>query len=61
MDRLDLPFDKLKPIPEKWEDTATLDAILVDIQKELGWKSLIGSARKNLKVLLPIIQRHLKG
>ena len=61
MKREDLSFDKLKPIPEVWQDEATLDAILTDIETQLGWRCFIGGARKNLKLLLPIIQKHLKG
>jgi hypothetical protein len=60
MDKLDLPFDKLKPEPEVWHDDATLKAMLDDIEKQLGWKCFLGSARSNLKLLLPIIQKHLK-
>jgi hypothetical protein len=59
MHRLDLPLDKVKPIPEEWQDNATLDAITAEIEEVLGWKNLLGGTRKNLKLLLPIIQKHL--
>ena len=59
MKRLDLPLDKVKPLLEEWQDTTTLDAITAEIEEVLGWKNLIGSTRKNLKLLLPIIQKHL--
>jgi hypothetical protein len=60
MKRIDLPFDKLKPEPELWKDDAILEAIAIDIEKQLGWKAFLGSTRKQLKVLLPIIQKHLR-
>lgn len=60
MNRLDLPLDKVKPEPKVWLDDTTLDKIVADIEATLGWKNLLGSTRSNLKLLLPIIQKHLR-
>lgn len=63
MDKLDLPLEDWNNSwaekPEEWTDDATLDAICKDIEKRLGWKALLGGTRKNMKLLLPIIQKHL--
>jgi hypothetical protein len=46
--------------PEVFTDDAVLTAICNDIEKVLGWKNLVGSTRSNLKLLLPIIQKHMR-
>ena len=61
MDKLDLPLKEFKKEPEVFTDQFMISAIAHDIESELGWKNLLGSTRSNLKLLLPIIQRHLKG
>ena len=61
MDRLDLPLEEFRNEPKVFTDQAVLDAIVKDIETELGWKCFLGSTRANLKLILPIIQRHLKG
>jgi hypothetical protein len=61
MKKIDLPLEQFKKDPVIFTDQSVLDAIVKDIETELGWKNLIGSTRTNLKLILPIIQRHLKG
>jgi hypothetical protein len=65
MEKQDIPFNillkhpEMMHEPEVFTDEKILDAITADIAKELGKKNLLGDVRKNLKILIPIIQKHL--
>ena len=53
-------FEFKQATAKKWEDEQTLKAIVKDIELTLGWKCFLGSIEKELRLVLPIIQKHLK-